>query len=92
MTLFDVLYNWLMLKLVLDHRPHDEAAKDSSQHLEKILGEVHQAKIVGVQKSGGKYHVTYEKEGSEHTQIFMAEAAEALLSFINENPERYDLN
>lgn len=90
MTLFDVLYNWLQLRLVLDHRPHDESAKESSEHLARILAEVHQVKIVQVQKEEGKYQVTYKKEEVEHSQVFMADAAEALLTFISDNPERYD--
>lgn len=90
MTLFDVIYNWLQLKLVLDHRPHDESAKESSEHLAEVLEEVHQVKIVKVEKEQGKYQVTYEKDGTEHIQTFMADAAETLLKFINENPERYD--
>lgn len=90
MTIFDVLYNWLQLKLVLDHRPHDESAKESCEHLADLLYEVHQAKITQVQKEAGRYHVTYEKEGVEHTQSFTADAAESLLAFIRENPERYD--
>lgn len=92
MTLFDVLYNWLQLRIVLDHRSHDESAKESSEHLARILDEVYQAKILQVAKAAGRYQVTYEKEGVEHTQAFMADAAESLLIFISENPERYDFD
>ncbi|MEW9667486.1 hypothetical protein [Ammoniphilus sp. 3BR4] len=92
MTLYDTLINWLQLWLVVESRPHDEAAKQSMEHVADILNQNYQVSIVEVVKDSSRYQVKYTKNGVDETQQFPQEAAEVLLSFINENPERYDFN
>lgn len=90
MSLTDTLFNWLQLKIVADHRPNDEAARVSAEHMEKILREEHRANVTEVTKDGMKYRVRYEHEGDSKSMETPAEAAEMLLQFINDQPERYE--
>ena len=90
MNLFDALNNWLQLKIVSDSRPEDEAAKISYEHVADILLDVHEVKVTGVKKDEKKYTISYVNQGDEKIQEVPIEAAEVLLQFINENPERYD--
>lgn len=90
MTVFDAMSNWLQLKIVLEARPDDEAAKVSLEHVADILGDVHQVKITEVKKDEMKYYITYLHEENEQVHGVPVEIAETLLQFINQNPERYD--
>lgn len=90
MSLYDALINWLQLWLVVEQRPHDEAAKESMEHVADILQHNYQVSIDGVVKDSDRYLVKYTKDGASESQHFPQEAAEVLISFISENPERYD--
>ncbi|HJV45674.1 MAG TPA: hypothetical protein VJ824_08090 [Bacillota bacterium] len=92
MTLYDVLNNWLQLKIVADLRPDDEAAQVSLEHVADILDKEHQVKIVSVNKKEDQYEVIYTEKEIENKQSFPARVAEILLQFIKENPERYEFN
>ena len=92
MSLHDVLFNWLQLRLVVDQRPDDEAAIDSLNHINDILKQVHQASVLSAAKADDRYQVTYQVSGKEESQFFSSSEAEILLQFINENPERYNFN
>ena len=90
MTLYDVLHNWLQLKIVADVRPDDEAARVSLEHVADILEQEHHAKISSVNKNEDTYEIIYLIDAVEKKQSFNARTAEVLLQFISENPERYE--
>ncbi|RXT14978.1 hypothetical protein EIZ39_01855 [Ammoniphilus sp. CFH 90114] len=84
------MMNWLQLWLVVEQRPQDEAARVSMEHVAEVLNQNFQVSIVEVAKEANHYAIKYTKDGSDHTERYNQQSAEALLSFINENPERYD--
>jgi len=90
MTLFDALSNWTQLKLVVNSRPNDEAAVVSLDHVADILKEEFEAVPMSLEKVEDRYMVTFNEKGVEKTQAFPAQLAEALILFINDNPDRYE--
>ena len=91
MTLYDALSNWVQLKLVYDHRPQDEAAKVSLEHVEEILQEEYHVTSISEKREEGMYSVSFLENGEEKTQIVPSWTAETLLRFIMQNPEHYDV-
>ncbi|RKD24070.1 hypothetical protein BEP19_06580 [Ammoniphilus oxalaticus] len=91
MNLYDTLFNWLQLKIVADHRPNDEAANISANHMQKVLVEEHHVEITEVKQESGKYLIHYVKDGDQEIQEVQQELAEMLLQFINDAPENYDI-
>ncbi|MGM9923312.1 MAG: hypothetical protein ACI35R_03540 [Bacillus sp. (in: firmicutes)] len=88
-SLQDALYNWLSIKVVLDARPDDLAAKETTDMFRSILEEDHGVSALEVRKEEGIYFVAYEAEGACYTKRFSADVTDCILTGINENPERY---
>ena len=91
MLLSDALLNWLQLHLVSERRPQDVAASESVEHVEEILSQQFNVHTLTVTKNEqSQYTVRYRTDREEQSQSFSSGAAEVLLEFILQNPERYD--
>lgn len=87
MKLHDVLYNWLQMKIVLDARPTDKAAKDTYDFFYEILIEDHHVSNISVEKDEERYIIHYEMDGVNKKQMFDAYTVEKLLEDINSEPK-----
>ena|GEM_PF-410383 len=81
MRLMDSLFYWLQMKLVCDHRPGDDAARETAALFAQVLTESHGlAKFEISRTEEAKIYVTYQhQDGTERTVWFDREAAEHLL-------------
>lgn len=88
MRLDDALFNWLQIQIVAEARPDDNAAVETRDFFLQILTEDYHLTFVQVDKiDDTMIHLRYELEGRSKVQMFPREAAEKLLSDINENPK-----
>jgi len=87
MRLQDALFNWLQMKIVVEGRPDDRAAKDTLDFFEEILKEDHRLESLEVRSDGSMYLIRYTAEGNQKTQMYPREAAEQLLADIAANPK-----
>jgi hypothetical protein len=88
MTLQDVLFNWLQIRLVADARPDDNAARETCDFFERILREDHG--LTHFEASAADetmIRVRYTAEGKTKTQMYDREHAEQLLRDIEANPK-----
>lgn len=81
LSLMDSLFYWLQMKLVCDHRPDDDAARDTAMFFSQILSEDHGLASFHVSRvEEAKIYVTCRQmDGSERTVWFDRESAEHLL-------------
>lgn len=88
MNLHNALFNWLQIKIVLDARPDDRAAKDTLDFFAEILQEDHKLAHFQIsQVDDTMYHIQYETEGVSKNQKFDRDTSEQLLSDIISNPK-----
>ena len=85
----DAIYNWLTIKVVIDHRPEDTAAKETVLWFENTLQEKFGISDYHYKKSGGWYIVTYKNEESVNEFRFPEDMIEVMLNQILQNPEHY---
>jgi hypothetical protein len=84
----DALFNWLQMKIVVEGRPEDSAAKETESFFEDILKEDHGLELFAIGNvDETMYHIHYVMEGKKKTQLFDRESAEQLLVDINANPK-----
>lgn len=88
MRLMDALFYWLQMRLIVDSRPTDEAARDTMLFFARILSDDHDIVSYDItSRDEHKIYVAYEVRGEEpRTVWFDREAAEQLL---REMPEGY---
>ncbi|MBM7565681.1 hypothetical protein [Paenibacillus sacheonensis] len=88
MRLEDALFNWLQIQLVAEQRPDDRAAADTRDFFLEILTDDHGVTDVLVHKTDDTMiHVKYVKDDRAKLQLYPREAAEQLLTDINQNPK-----
>lgn len=78
MTLDQALFNWLQIYYVLEQRPHDEAAKETSQFFWTILTEDHGVQTVKVDRLDDMYIVRLKQKGIELEKKFPVQAVQQL--------------
>jgi hypothetical protein len=89
-TLKDALYNWLTIKVVLNARPDDTAARETTELFEEILLSQYEVIDLEISKDDKMYHVSYKQAGEAKKDRFPIILANITLDQINENPERYE--
>lgn len=89
MNLKDAMYNWLQMKIVVEARPHDEAALETLDFFDEILKDDHKVSEIELEMKEGYYHIHYniDHETDRLTLRFDQELAEKLLDEINSNPK-----
>ncbi|QHW30402.1 hypothetical protein GZH47_05780 [Paenibacillus rhizovicinus] len=88
MRLEDALFNWLQIQLVAEERPEDRAAADTRDFFLEILTDDHGVTNLLVHKTDDTMiHLKYDKDGRTKLQMYPREAAEQLLTDINQNPK-----
>lgn len=86
----DAIYNWLTIRVVVDHRPEDHAAQETVEWFEKTLKEEHSLADFQYIKQDQWYFVNYYKESQQHELRFPVDLIEVMLNQIQEFPERYN--
>lgn len=89
-TLKDTLYNWLTIKVVLNARPDDAAARETAEFFEEILLSQYEVTDLEISNDDKMYHVSYKQTGEAKKDRFPIILADITLNQINENPERYE--
>jgi hypothetical protein len=88
LRLEDALFNWLQIQLVAEQRPDDRAAADTRDFFLEILTDDHGVTDLLVHKTDDTMiHVKYVKDDRTKLQLYPREAAEQLLTDINQNPK-----
>ena len=85
----DAIYNWLTIKIVVDHRPEDTAANETALWFEHTLQEKFGLTDYQYKKQDGRYIVTYTKDESINEFRFPEDLVEVMLNQILQNPEHY---
>lgn len=88
MKLEDALYNWLQARLVVDARPHDDAARETLDFFARILKEDHRVREVAILSADDRSYVLQfvTEEGAQKDLRMDKDAAEWLLKEIEANP------
>lgn len=90
MKLYDVLFNWLQIKVVAEARPDDQAAQDTFQFFSTLLRDDHHVEIEEIEKDESMYRLIFNVEGKKKTQMFDREAVDLLLTNIENEPKFND--
>lgn len=88
-SLQDIVYNWLTIKVVSDHRPDDKAARETEKLFQEILRNEHSVQNIKVTEDSSMYYVHIVQNGKERSYRFPRELAEAMLMQIVREPEKY---
>jgi|HigsolmetaAR203D_1030402.scaffolds.fasta_scaffold00153_36 hypothetical protein len=88
MKLEDALYNWLQARLVVDARPHDEAARETLDFFSQLLKEDHGVREVAIRSADDQAYVLQyvTVEGAQKDLRMDKDSAEWLLREIEANP------
>lgn len=89
MSLQDIVYNWLTIKVVVDARPDDMAAVETKEMFEELLAEEHGIHELEVNVDEEMYYVDIEKDGKLKTYRFPCDLIEVMLDQINDEPDKY---
>lgn len=89
MSLQDLIYNWLTIKVVVDARPEDTAAAETKNMFEGLLAEEHGIDHPEVILEDEVYSITVEREGKPKTYKFPRDLIEVMLDQINDEPDKY---
>jgi len=88
-SLQDVIYNWLTIKLVVEKRPHDEAAEETYSLFQSILTEDHQVSHLSIERLPESYVVHFIKEDKPSSFRFPKELAETMIALMEQEPEKF---
>lgn len=88
-SLKDVIYNWLSIKLVVELRPFDSAARETLSMFEEILLGDFQAKVNTVNLREGFYFVELESNGEEIEFQFPKDYVSMMVRQIENHSEKY---
>lgn len=85
----DAIYNWLTIKVVMDHRPEDAAANETVLWFEQTLQEKFGLTEYSYKKSDEWYTVSFKVGGAVKELRFPEDMIEVMLHQILQNPEHY---
>jgi hypothetical protein len=89
MSLQDLLYNWLTIKVVVDARPEDTAATDTKKMFEQLLIEEHGIDTPEVKTDEDMYFINVQRDGEPKEYRFPRDLIEVMLDQINDEPDKY---
>ncbi|MGM0902569.1 MAG: hypothetical protein ACQEXB_15895 [Bacillota bacterium] len=89
MSLQDKLYNWLTIKVVVDARPEDTAARDTMNMFEQLLANENGIQSPEVTMDEDMYYVEVDTNEKQKTYRFPRELIEVMLDQISTEPEKY---
>ncbi|WP_425515827.1 hypothetical protein [Mesobacillus maritimus] len=89
MSLQDKLYNWLTIKVVVDARPEDTAARDTMNMFEQLLADENGIKSPEVTVDEDMYYIAVKSDEQQKTYRFPRELIEVMLDQISDEPEKY---
>jgi hypothetical protein len=89
MSLQDKLYNWLTIKVVVEARPEDTAAKDTMNMFEQLLAEENGIQSPEVTMDEDMYYIEVNTNENQKTYRFPRELIEVMLDQISNEPEKY---
>ncbi|MBD1371288.1 hypothetical protein IC620_02835 [Hazenella sp. IB182357] len=87
MQLRDALFNWLQIQIVWEARSSDNAAQETVQFFEGILGQDHKVRDIHKKIDQHEYVVDYVEDGTVKTMRFPREQADQLLQDIMMEPK-----
>lgn len=88
MNLEAALFNWLQIQIAADHRPDDQAARQTADFFLSVLREDHGIGEIRVEPHGDDLiRVVYEQNGTSGRKTFDRQMAEQLLADIEANPK-----
>jgi hypothetical protein len=85
----DALFNWLQIQVVADARPDDQSALDTAAFFRVMLQEDHGMAELSYRREGDWYVMSGHAQAEEWEGRYPAEAIDALLIAINNEP-RYN--
>lgn len=85
----DTIFNWLTIKVVVDHRPEDTAANETVLWFEHTLQEKFGLTEYSYKKCDEWYTVSYKVGGTVKEFRFPEDMVEVMLNQILQNPEHY---
>lgn len=88
-SLQDALYNWLTIKVVVDARPDDTAARETMDLFRSILDEEHKVTDITVSKDDSMYHLVVDAAGESKKARFPIELIDVMVNQIQSEPEKY---
>lgn len=80
----DAIFHWLSMQVVVEKKPHDEAAQETCRELREVLAEIYNIGSIRYEKKEGNYIVYYERNGERGEKHFMSEHVESLWQSIND--------
>jgi hypothetical protein len=89
MSLQDKLYNWLTIKVVVDARPEDTAARDTMNMFEQLLADENDIQSPEVTMDEDMYYIEVKSNEQQKTYRFPRELIEVMLNQISDEPEKY---
>jgi hypothetical protein len=89
MSLQDKLYNWLTIKVVVEARPEDTAAKDTMNMFEQLLAEENGIQSPEVTMDEDMYYIEVNTNENQKTYRFPRDLIEVMLDQISNEPEKY---
>jgi hypothetical protein len=89
MSLQDKLYNWLTIKVVVEARPEDTAARDTMNMFEQLLANENGIHSPEVTTDEDMYYIEVKTDDKQKTYRFPRELIEVMLDQINDEPEKY---
>ena len=89
MSLQDLLYNWLTIKVVVDARPDDTAAVDTMNMFDELLEKEHGIPNPKVKVDEVMYYIDVERNGKQKTYQFPRDLIEVMIDQINIEPDKY---
>jgi hypothetical protein len=89
MSLQDKLYNWLTIKVVVDARPEDTAARDTMNMFEQLLADENDIQSPEVTMDEDMYYIEVKSNEQQKTYRFPRELIEVMLDQISDEPEKY---
>jgi len=89
MSLQDKLYNWLTIKVVVDARPEDTAARDTMNMFEQLLADENGIESPEVTMDEDMYYIEVKTVEQQKKYRFPRELIEVMLNQISDEPEKY---
>ncbi|MFD1018028.1 hypothetical protein [Thalassobacillus hwangdonensis] len=87
-SLQDVVYNWLTIKVVADHRPDDTSARDTERMFHGMLRD-HDVTDVAIKKDEDRYEVTCSMKEGNRTFRFPTELIELMVNQMKDEPAKF---
>ncbi|EKN65533.1 hypothetical protein BABA_19636 [Neobacillus bataviensis LMG 21833] len=89
-SLQDALYNWLTIKVVVDARPDDLAAKETLDFFDGMLSTEHEVSNIDIITDDVMYYLSYQQGEETKKARYPRELIEIMLDQINKEPEKYE--